>query len=68
MTCMDSNPKKENPRVPDGSSKLYEDHISEKATSYIQQMFCGQSTVGEMVNMLAQFQESFEKRFELTDY
>ncbi|PWA61470.1 CCR4-Not complex component, Not1, C-terminal [Artemisia annua] len=62
VTCMDSNPKKENPRAPDGSSKLYEDHVSEKATSYIQQMFCGQLTVGEMVNMLAQFQESFEKR------
>ncbi|PWA81215.1 transcription regulator [Artemisia annua] len=48
---------------PDSSTtEVYADDIEKEANSYFQQMFSGQLTVDEMIQMLAGFKESSEKR------
>ncbi|PWA89109.1 transcription regulator [Artemisia annua] len=48
---------------PDSSTtEVYADDIEKEANSYFQQMFSGQLTVDEMIQMLAGFKESSERR------
>ena len=50
------------------TTEVYADDIEKEANSYFQQMFSGQLTVDEMIQMLAGFKESSEKRFILYSF
>ncbi|XP_071698546.1 uncharacterized protein [Rutidosis leptorrhynchoides] len=53
---------KNNGGTDSSTSEVYADDIETEANSYFQQMFSAQLTVDEMIQMLARFKESSEKR------
>ncbi|CAI9279427.1 unnamed protein product [Lactuca saligna] len=67
ITSTDDCPMIENiSDEPDSSTvEVDADHINTEANAYFQQMFSGQLTVDEMVQMLTQFKGSSEKREQL---
>lgn len=61
-----SNPKIQSPMVADSStSEGSSDDVEAEANAYFHQMFSGQLTIDAMVQMLARFKESSEKREQL---
>lgn len=59
-----SNPKIQSPVVEDSlTSEGTSDEIEAEANAYFHQMFSGQLTIDAMVQMLARFKESSEKRY-----
>ncbi|KAA8515904.1 hypothetical protein F0562_019083 [Nyssa sinensis] len=63
ITFMHANSRLKNGGATDSStSDGYADDIEAEANSYFQQMFSGQLTIDAMIQMLARFKESSEKR------
>ena len=58
-----------NPRIPNvgasdsSSSDVYTNDIEDEANSYFHQIFSGQLTIDSMIQMLARFKESSDRRF-----
>lgn len=63
VSYMHSNSRPKNGGVADSSTTDgYADDIESEANSYFQQIFSGQLTIDAMIQMLARFKESPEKR------
>ncbi|GFS35543.1 transcription regulator [Actinidia rufa] len=63
LMYMNGNPRMKNGGASDSSpSDGYADDIEAEANSYFHQMFSGQLTIDTMIQMLARFKESLEKR------
>ncbi|XP_057511675.1 uncharacterized protein LOC130793815 isoform X2 [Actinidia eriantha] len=63
LTYMNANSRMKNDGASDSSpSDGYADDIEAEANSYFHQMFSGQLTIDTMIQMLARFKESLEKR------
>ena len=64
LTYMNANSRMKNGGASDSSpSDEYADGIEAEANSYFHQMFSGQLTIDTMIQMLARFKESLEKRW-----
>ncbi|KAF4401859.1 hypothetical protein G4B88_013146 [Cannabis sativa] len=62
VSIVDSNPRLQNGGTADSSTDGYADDIEAEANSYFHQMFSGNLTIAEMVQMLARFKESSVNR------
>lgn len=67
ISLLSGNLAPQNEGVIDSPSSNYSDDIEAEANSYFQLMFSEQLTIDGMVEMLARFKESSEKRFSLAN-